>query len=187
MFWEVDDTTESKHTSTPGASSVAGSHASATGTSASSTSSKKRSGKKKGGNVFGGPAMSKEFEDWCKMHLTKLVGSPDTTLVEFLMTVDSEEEIREHLYTYLGKSGAVREFASGFLQHKNFQRKKTHTVSKKTSSNSSGAPNTAKPSPAIASSGAFGVLGVQEQSEPQSTVEATGKKKRSRNRRRKKR
>jgi len=132
--------------------------------------------------------MSKEFEEWCKMHLEKLAGSPDTTLVEFLMTVDSEAEIREHLYTYLGKSDEVKEFASGFLQHKNFQRKKTHTVKQKsTSTHHQNTPTKPKPSPSIASAGSFGILGVQSQSSSAPTDTTPGKKKRNRNRRRKKR
>jgi len=183
MFWETDDnaSAESKHaTNKTGSQGVASKSSSSSGTQG-------RRRRKKGGNEFGGPVMSKEFEDWCKMHLEKLVGSPDTTLVNFLMGVDSESEIREHLYTYLGKSKEVKEFAAGFIQQKDFQRKKTHTV-KSSSSSSSGMTERAKPSPSIASSGSFGVLSVQaSQPSNASDTGATGKKKRSSRRRRKKR
>mmetsp|Transcript_21491 Transcript_21491/g.43128 ORF Transcript_21491/g.43128 Transcript_21491/m.43128 type:complete len:171 (+) Transcript_21491:224-736(+) len=169
MFWEIDDkpTTSTARAPVQSSKPVA-------------KKSGKRSGKG-GGNVFGGPSMSKEFRHWCSARLEKLSGSDDTTLVEYLMTLDNEEDIRENLHMYLGNGANVKEFADGFLQQKEFMKKKPQVVERKTSTAT--APQISKPSPSIASSGSFGVLGVQNQ--PPAAA-ASGKKKRSRRSRRKK-
>ena len=107
-----------------------------------------------GGNVFGGPGMSREFKTWCKSQLQKLSGSDDTTLVEYLMTLSNEDEIREHMSLYLGNSAKVKQFADGFLEHKRFL--KDNRKSKKKASPGG---QSAKPGSGIATTGgAFGAL-----------------------------
>lgn len=157
MFWELDD-------------SAGGGAPSPAKPAFPAATNLKKSGKSGKGNVFGGPTMSKEFKRWCEAKLQKLSGSADTTLVEYLMTIKNEADIREHIQLYLGNGLEVKEFADGFLQQKDFSRAKTKKVERK-----NGVPALVKPSPSIASAGSFGVLGAMQP--------AGGKK---RNRRRKK-
>eukprot|EP00455_Lapot_gusevi_P005049 TRINITY_DN1212_c0_g1_i9.p1 TRINITY_DN1212_c0_g1~~TRINITY_DN1212_c0_g1_i9.p1 ORF type:complete len:202 (-),score=96.61 TRINITY_DN1212_c0_g1_i9:112-693(-) len=82
-------------------------------------------GKKKGSkNAFGGPVLSADFETWCREEMTKLTGSDDITLVSFLNTLDSPNQIREYLHQYLGDSPAVEQFYNNFLINRDFDRNK---------------------------------------------------------------
>jgi hypothetical protein len=71
-------------------------------------------------NEFGGPSMSAEFSQWCKTQLIKLTGSDDFTLVNFLLTLDSNESIRDYVKQYLGQSNQIDEFVDGFIRQKQF-------------------------------------------------------------------
>ena len=59
--------------------------------------------------------MSSEFAKWCKEQMFLLNGSDDMTLVEFLMTLGSEKDIREYVEFYLGKGPQISKFTTEFL------------------------------------------------------------------------
>lgn len=83
-------------------------------------------------NAFGGPRMTKDFEKWCQTQLLSITGSNDTTLVQFLMTIESASEIKAYINECLGKKASksvLDDFATGFLQFKDFD--KTSQVVKK--------------------------------------------------------
>lgn len=75
--------------------------------------------------------MSKEFEDWCGKQLYKLCGSRDLTLVQFLMTVESPEEIKEYIHSTLGHKAGVSQFITGFLANKDFATEASTKAKKK--------------------------------------------------------
>eukprot|EP00457_Paulinella_chromatophora_P000262 gb/GEZN01000262.1/.p1 GENE.gb/GEZN01000262.1/~~gb/GEZN01000262.1/.p1 ORF type:complete len:1652 (+),score=376.58 gb/GEZN01000262.1/:337-4956(+) len=92
-----------------------------------SSGSSSLSGKKGGGgpggngNEFGGPTMSTEFTKWCQKELKNITGNSDTTLASYLMTLDSDRQIRETISQVLGDSKPVSDFAVAFLQNKSFE------------------------------------------------------------------
>jgi len=83
-------------------------------------------------NEFGGPALSHEFEEWCRQKLKQITGNTDTTLPRFLITLKSEQEIREYTVELLGAGPLVQEFIAGFMQHRDFNKEKVivHSTSK---------------------------------------------------------
>lgn len=87
-----------------------------------------------GDNAFGGRCMSEEFREWCRKELKKLTGTEDITLAQYLITLESSQQIRDYIYEYLGSNSSVQEFADAFLSFKEFdQDNKQQTNSKKTS------------------------------------------------------
>jgi len=73
-------------------------------------------------NPFG-VKISRDFEDWCLKQMSEIEGEnlDGRSLIHFLMTLNSGDEIREYILTYLGDSPKSREFADGFIQHKKFE------------------------------------------------------------------
>ena len=71
-------------------------------------------------NAFGGPALSGEMETWCKKEMAKITGNEDTTLVNFLITLDQPAQIKEYCYTYLGSSASVDNFCESFITQREF-------------------------------------------------------------------
>ena len=59
--------------------------------------------------------MSAEFKKWCKEQMVYLNGSDDMTLIDFLMSLETEREIREYVEFYLGKSAKTSKFTTEFL------------------------------------------------------------------------
>jgi hypothetical protein len=55
----------------------------------------------------------------------RITGSRDTTLVQFLMTLRQEDEIRRYVAAVLGSSPAVDAFAEGFIAQRDFVRERT--------------------------------------------------------------
>jgi hypothetical protein len=112
----------------------------------------------KSGNAFGGPSLSREMEAWCKTEMTKLTGNEDTTLVTFLMTLDSAADIREYCHAYLGNTSQVDAFCDSFCAQRDFflgREKKVQKPATKVAT--TGGASTASVTPA-ASSNAFGAL-----------------------------
>jgi len=66
-------------------------------------------------NPISNSSMSDEFTKWCKEQMLLLNGSDDLTLVDFLMSLPSEKEIREYVEFYLGKSAKASKFTTEFL------------------------------------------------------------------------
>ena len=80
-------------------------------------------------NTFGGPQMSLEFENWCRVELEKISGSSDVTLVHFLLTLDSRSQIEEYIAEYLGQSDKTSKFTAGFLRFRDQALAKAHSAS----------------------------------------------------------
>ena len=60
------------------------------------------------------PAMIK----WCGQQMKALTGNDDTTLVQFVFSLHSEDEVHSYFATYLGTSKAVDTFANEFTLRK---------------------------------------------------------------------
>eukprot|EP00474_Spongospora_subterranea_P009422 CRZ09880.1 hypothetical protein [Spongospora subterranea] len=75
-------------------------------------------------NEFGGPRLSPAFQQWCKVQMEGISADCDIALAEFLITLKSPQAIRQYIYEYLGRSSKVEAFATGFLQHKDFDEAK---------------------------------------------------------------
>lgn len=66
--------------------------------------------------------MSADFSQWCASQLSALGSDADYgSLTQFLMTLQSDAEIKEYLHEYLGTGDKIDEFADGFLQLKAFE------------------------------------------------------------------
>jgi hypothetical protein len=65
-------------------------------------------------------AVTLPFEDWCVPQLQALLGrevnSDDVGLLQFCMTVDDPDDVREYFGDNWGKTREVSEFAAGFLE-----------------------------------------------------------------------
>jgi len=70
-------------------------------------------------------AMSEGFTTWCKRQMRDLNGSEDMTLVEFLMSLNSEKEIKEYVEFYLGKTAKTNKFTTEFLFRMEEETKRT--------------------------------------------------------------
>ena len=85
----------------------------------------------------------------------------DTTLAHYLMTLNSDQQIRETIRHYLGDREGVEEFIEGFSQNKEFEKGRGIVVgkglAKKTKSGSGN--NGTKGASVPAAGGAFSVLG----------------------------
>eukprot|EP01083_Nonionella_stella_P240203 839913_1 len=89
---------------------------------------KKRSGKKRRGkskaSPFGGPEIPDEFRVWCKQKLQNIKSSDgvfaDFALIEFVMTLNTDSDVRQYLSEYLGTSDSVKSFTSDFLTQMHF-------------------------------------------------------------------
>jgi len=66
--------------------------------------------------------MSAEFQKWCQQQMIAFVGNDDIALTEFLMTVESVDEIHSYVREYLGASEESSRFTDEFLRRKNFER-----------------------------------------------------------------
>jgi len=66
--------------------------------------------------------MSSEFQKWCQEQMRELLGSEDTTLTEFLMTVESADEIQSYVSEYVGGGDASVKFVHEFLRRRTFER-----------------------------------------------------------------
>ena len=62
--------------------------------------------------------LSNDFKAWCQSQMVMLNGSDDLTLIEFLMSLSSESEIKEYLVVYLGNNKKVTKFSEDFLLRK---------------------------------------------------------------------
>jgi len=80
-----------------------------------STSKKNNASNKVAFNPSNSKPMSDGFTSWCKEQMRQLNGSDDMTLVEFLMSLHSEKEIREYVEFYLGKSAKSSKFTTEFM------------------------------------------------------------------------
>merc|ERR1712216_418681 len=67
---------------------------------------------------FGGPAPPAELLKWSGAQLQKLCGNPDTTLVHFLMSLKTEDEVKQYIIEYLGDTPKVRKFAAEFYDRR---------------------------------------------------------------------
>jgi len=91
----------------------------------SNTQSKSKKQNFSESNPFG-IKISQEFEEWCLKQIsemTLLTGEDldGRSLIHFLMTLSSKDEIRDYIVNYLGDSSKVKEFADGFIRLKNFE------------------------------------------------------------------
>eukprot|EP00181_Compsopogon_caeruleus_P003516 CAMPEP_0184681608 /NCGR_PEP_ID=MMETSP0312-20130426/4586_1 /TAXON_ID=31354 /ORGANISM="Compsopogon coeruleus, Strain SAG 36.94" /LENGTH=1149 /DNA_ID=CAMNT_0027132563 /DNA_START=409 /DNA_END=3858 /DNA_ORIENTATION=+ len=73
-----------------------------------------------------GIKLSQEFMTWCRGEMRVLTGSQDTTLAEFLVTLQSAEEIRDYILHYLGSSQKTTMFAEEFIRRKEFEFSENH-------------------------------------------------------------
>ena len=55
---------------------------------------------------------------WCAQQMNALTGNDDTTLADFLFSLQAEDEVHSYLTMYLGESKAVNTFASEFTLRK---------------------------------------------------------------------
>lgn len=55
------------------------------------------------------------FRAWCAERMRELTGSPDVSLPEFLLTVESNSELAEYCTLYLGSTPAVGGWVGGWL------------------------------------------------------------------------
>ena len=69
-------------------------------------------------SLFGGSPLSKPFEAWCRQEMVQLAQSDDLTLIFFLLSLTSDEEVREYVIQYLGNTAAVRRFSEEFIRRK---------------------------------------------------------------------
>lgn len=80
--------------------------------------------------------MSPEFKKWCQVEMKKLTGKTDLTLVNFLMAVQDEEQVREYIQKYLGSNDGYEEFANKFLAQRSFEDDMKQASKKKKNSSS---------------------------------------------------
>jgi hypothetical protein len=59
-----------------------------------------------------------DFRAWCSQQMESLTGSPEVTLCEFLMGVESNSEIADYVRMYLGTGAPVATFSSEFIKRK---------------------------------------------------------------------
>lgn len=69
-------------------------------------------------NAFGGSGMSDDLMRWCADEMLRLIGSSDTTLMQFCMTLESAADIREYIREYMGSTPQVSAFASEFIKRR---------------------------------------------------------------------
>uniref|UniRef100_A0A7S1GBE8 GYF domain-containing protein n=1 Tax=Bicosoecida sp. CB-2014 TaxID=1486930 RepID=A0A7S1GBE8_9STRA len=69
-------------------------------------------------NAFGGSGMSDDLMRWCAGEMLKLIGSDDTTLMQFCMTLESAADVREYIREYMGSTPQVSAFASEFIKRR---------------------------------------------------------------------
>jgi len=50
--------------------------------------------------------------------MLKLIGSDDTTLMQFCMTLESAADVREYIREYMGSTPEVSAFASEFIKRR---------------------------------------------------------------------
>jgi len=69
---------------------------------------------------FGGgdTPMPASMLQWCGTQMKALTGNDDTTLADFLYSLQSDDEIHSYLAMYLGSGGAVETFAKEFVLRK---------------------------------------------------------------------
>jgi len=67
---------------------------------------------------FGEVFLSEPFQKWCTQELQRITGSDDMTLVYFLMSLQSEAEIREYAQNYLGTTKQAKSFVNDFVRRK---------------------------------------------------------------------
>eukprot|EP01026_Neomeris_dumetosa_P048415 TRINITY_DN4190_c0_g1_i3.p1 TRINITY_DN4190_c0_g1~~TRINITY_DN4190_c0_g1_i3.p1 ORF type:complete len:202 (-),score=42.69 TRINITY_DN4190_c0_g1_i3:176-781(-) len=101
---------------------------------------------KDGGNDEGQEGtglLNDEFKSWCRQKMLELSGNDDLTLIEFLLTVQSNSEVAEYCSEYLGKEPKVSAFVSEFLKRRALDQqsqgdKKTRKGKKKRGKKSAG-------------------------------------------------
>jgi hypothetical protein len=62
--------------------------------------------------------MPAELSKWAAPKLKQMTGSSDTTLLDFCMSLENDEDIRQYIFTYLGRERTVVDFADGFCTRK---------------------------------------------------------------------
>ena len=88
----------------------------------------------------------------------------DLTLAHYLITLDSDAEIREYVSFILGTGEAAQRFAEGFLQHRDFDRhKETVITSSSSASLSSGGKGSKQKSKKAAPPGLLSFVGKNSQ------------------------
>jgi len=65
-----------------------------------------------------GGQMPPSMARWCKEQMMALTGNDDTTLTQFLFTLQNDGEVESYLSVYLGDSPAVASFAKEFALQK---------------------------------------------------------------------
>jgi len=60
------------------------------------------------------PAMAQ----WCAQQMASLTGNDDTTLADFLYSLQSDDEVHSYLNMYFGASKSIETFAREFILHK---------------------------------------------------------------------
>ena len=73
------------------------------------------------GGAFGGGeggSMPGAMSVWCASQMAQLTGNDDTTLPEFLYSLQTDDEVHSYLTMYLGASTAVDAFAKEFTLRK---------------------------------------------------------------------
>jgi len=65
--------------------------------------------------------VSADFKDWYKQGLEKFGKKYDSSLMKFLLSLKSEEEIDEYLSEYVGQSPAARDFVEEFKRFRSFE------------------------------------------------------------------
>lgn len=62
--------------------------------------------------------MPSELSKWAVPKLKSFTGNTDTALLDFCMSLESDEDIRQYIFTYLGRERAVVAFADEFCTRK---------------------------------------------------------------------
>merc|ERR1712150_111835 len=76
--------------------------------------------KKSGGAKLSKISMTPQFKQWCQTEMLKLMGSPDLTLVNFLMTVEDPSKVRDYVRAYMASKAGHEEFTNRFLLERDF-------------------------------------------------------------------
>jgi len=78
---------------------------------------------KSGSSKFSRSSMTPQFKKWCESEMIKLMGTPDLTLVDFLMTVSDPSKVRTYVREYMNSKDGCEEFTDRFLLERDFANK----------------------------------------------------------------
>ena len=110
-------TSQQQSSSSMPSSSGPASSSAPSGASSSGGGGSGAAAKSKGSTKTLSKAETSQFSKWCQEELTKITGSDDSTLAEFLMSLHSAQEVHEYVIDFLGPSAQA--FANEFVLRKN--------------------------------------------------------------------